>query len=682
MDDAGGPPLCPACYEQVFLNPGGGPSSAPAVRKRRRKRRSVRTAKRSRQRTLLLGAGAAVLMLAVGLVVFWPRPRAEAAPVIVVTTDDRVPATNADQPPAVEPTDTKVALLKQPIVDVEEAPAPAIEPDFEQLDVMPAVAVEAPAKPARQPGKLVRRRNLTEDDLRDQLAKVPEMGLTVANVQAISDTYDASAKIGATDFQPGVLLQVRPDLATLPVRARQIDSAAAATLGKLSKKLHRYVDNATPKDALGERMDPFMLRQILSEEKKGNRLEWLRPEAVPVLRQILGHEQTPIRAMLVELLTEITGQRASELLAERAVFDLAPDVRASAVAALRPRPREEFRHVLLSALRYPWAPAADHAAEALVALDDSDAVPHLVTLLNQPDPSAPYSKSEQSKSEPRPLGRGDSGLMQRQLVRVNHTASCLMCHPPSLTTHDPVLGKVPGLQRITTGRGGWGGGGQREGASPFWVRADVTFFRQDFSESIPIGAAWLPGQPTMRFDYLVRRRPLGPKEAKKLQEQYSVHTTYEQLEAVLFGLRELTGKNAGPQFEDWLKLYPTAVIDTEAARLIDKLVKAAPGQRAQLLTQLRDGKGEAHTLAIARAIPKLPAAEQAKAREALVKRLARMTADTLRDKLQDADAEVRRAAVAASTQRNDSAAVAGAQKSGDRDQASGDRGQETADNDQ
>jgi hypothetical protein len=610
---------------------------------------------------MLLGAAVAGLLLVVGLIVHWTRPRAEAAPAPFATADERVAALNADQSPAEARADTKVALLTQPSAAPEEVPAPAIELDFEQLEMMPALVVEAPPKRARQPGMLVRRHNTTEDDLRDELARTPEIGLTLANVQTIADTYDANTKLGATDFQPGVVLQVRPDLATLPVRARQLDPAAAATLGKLSKKLHSYVENATPKDALGERIDPFMLRQILSEEKRGGRLEWLRPEAVPVLRQILGHEQTPIRSMLVELLTEITGRRASELLAERAVFDLAPDVRAAAVAALRPRPRQEFRHVLLSALRYPWAPAADHAAEALVALEDGDAVTNLVTLLNQPDPSAPY-------------GGARGSLMQRQLVRVNHTASCLMCHPPSLSRRGPVVGKVQGLDRITTGRGGWGGGGQRAGTSPFWVRADVTFFRQDFSESIPIGPAGLPGQPTMRFDYLVRRRPLGPKEASKLQELYAGQTTYEQREAVLFALRELTGKNPGQEYEEWLKLYPTAEIDTEAARLTDKLVHAARGQRDQVLTQLRDGKGEAYTLALARAIPKLPAAEHAKAREALVKRLARMTADTLHDKMHDADAEVRRAA-AACVQRNDPALIGESQESGDRSQERADQDQ-------
>jgi hypothetical protein len=151
----------------------------------------------------------------------------------------------------------------------------------------------------------------------------------------------------------------------------------------------------------------------------------------------------------------------------------------------------------------------------------------------------------------------------------------------------------------------------------------------------------------MRFDYLVRRRPLGPKEAKKLQEQYAGKATYEQREAVLFALRELTNKNPGQGYEDWLKLYPSAEVDTEAARLIERLVKAAPAKREQVLTQLRDGKGEAYTQALARSIPKLPAAEQEKAREALIKRLSRMPPETLSDKMHDADAEVRRAAEAA-----------------------------------
>ena len=650
LDESGGSSLCPDCFERISAGladdngrvDNSDIRSPASSRKRKKKRRMAREARRIRRKRILLGAAVASALVFVSLTAYFARPRAQAASVQVQTPDENAASSPATPPLPVAQDKPKVVAPAQAIG--EEIPAPAVEVAWEQLEVMPELVVEAPKLVARQPGKLKRRRAIAEADLRDQLALAPEVGLTLSNVQNLADSYDANTKLGATDFQPSVLLQVRPDLGLLPVRARQLDPASAVTLGKLSKKLHAYVEGATPKDALGERLDPVLLRHILNEEKRGNRMEWLRPEAVPVLRQILGHEQTPIRSLLVELLAEIRGPRASELLAERAVFDLSPEVRLAAVEALRPRKWEEFRHVLTSALRYPWAPAADHAAEALVALEDVEAVPQLVTLLDQPDPSAPYAGA-----------RGST--IQRQLVRVNHSASCLMCHPPALSRRDPVTGEVPGLQRITTGGGGWGGG-QRPGARPFWVRADVTFFRQDFSESIAIGPSFLPGQPTLRFDYLVRRRVIAPQEVKRLQEKYAAKTTYEQREAVLFALRELTGKDAGREYGDWLKLYPGADVDAEAARLLDKLLRATPGHRDPALTQLRDAKGAAPTQALARAIPKLTAAEQAKARDGLVKRLARITPDALRDKLRDGDAELRRAAAAACAQRDDGSLVA------------------------
>jgi HEAT repeat protein len=496
--------------------------------------------------------------------------------------------------------------------------------------------VQAAKQGARQPGKLKRRRVVTEDDLRDQLAEMPEMGLTHANAKALAKTYEVNGRVTANQISPELLLQVRPDLATMPLHVRQLVPADAATLGKLSRKLHVYVDSATPKDALGQRVDPGLLRKILREEKSGKRLEWLRPEAVPVLRQLLSHEQTPIRGLLVGLLAEIKGPRASALLAERAVFDLSSDVRAAAVAALYPRPREQFRHALLAALRFPWPAAADHAAETLAALDDRDAVPHLVTLLKLPDPSAPYSGA-----------RG--GQFQRQLVRVNHVNNCLMCHAPATSLQDPVIGLVPGIQRRPAGKYG-GDSGQR---APFWVRADITFFRQDFAETLAVGPPRMPGRPTLRFDYLVRNQPLSGKKAKRLQEQYARQETYEQREAVLFALRELTGADPGSKYEDWLKLYPSAEMDAEADRLTGKLLKAAPGQRDQVLRELAEGKGVANTQALARAIPKLPEAERPKARAALVKHLSRIKAEAFRDKLRDADVEMRHAAAAACALRDD-----------------------------
>lgn len=522
---------------------------------------------------------------------------------------------------------------------------PPAEPDRPQVQPTPSPAAPHSKHPDRKPGQLKRRRVIPEEELRDQLALVPEAGLRLPDIRTLMDTYDAHFRLTAPDFQPTLLLQVRPDLASFPLRtgsAVQLDPAAAATLGTLSRKLHAYVDSATPKDVLGQRVDPSQLRQLLRLEKRGRRPEWLRPEAVPVLRQILSHEQTPLRHLLIELLAEVPHRRSSELLAERAVFDLTPEVRAAAVAGLHARPREEFRHVFLNAMRFPWAPAADHAAEALAALDDRDAVPSLVALLKLPDPSAPY-----------PGARG--GEFQRELVRVNHLSNCLMCHVPAQTLQDPVIGLVPGVQRRVVG--GYGGRQTSRGSSPLWVRADVRFFRQDFAESLAVGPPNMPGRPTFRFDYLVRNRALAPKDAKRLKEHYDQQPSYDQREAVLFALRELTGQDPGPKYEAWLALYPTAELDAEAARLTDRLVQAPADQRDAVLARLRDGKGSAFTLALARAIPKLSGIERDRARDALARRLAGSAAEDLRELLHDEDAEVRRAAAAACLRKNDPALV-------------------------
>lgn len=87
--------------------------------------------------------------------------------------------------------------------------------------------------------------------------------------------------------------------------------------------------------------------------------------------------------------------------------------------------------------------------------------------------------------------------------------------------------------------------------------------------------------------------------------------------------------------------------ETEAARLGLDLVQLGPDKQPAVLEQLKNGKGAAYTDALSGAIPQLNGPAQAKAREALAERLARMTAKTLRDKMQESDPEVRRAAALA-----------------------------------
>jgi hypothetical protein len=257
-----------------------------------------------------------------------------------------------------------------------------------------------------------------------------------------------------------------------------------------------------------------------------------RPDAVSTLAQMLQAEDAGIRWHLVKVLGSVPGPEASTALAQRAIFDLAADVREAAVQVLERRPPKEYRPQLLAALRYPWPPAADHAAEALVALGDREAVPALRELLSRPDPAAPFRDQ-------------DGKWVVSEVVRVNHLGNCLLCHAPSTSPGDPVRGFVPSRNQplppaYYASRGG------------DFIRADVTYLRQDFSVSEPVKdhGRW-PG--VQRFDYLVRTRELTRLEravlpaaaadagaARQGAADRAVPCTYPQGEAVLFALRHLT----------------------------------------------------------------------------------------------------------------------------------------------
>jgi HEAT repeat protein len=516
----------------------------------------------------------------------------------------------------------------------------------------PSASPPAPAGPSFK-----RRSNATEEELLKQLAAAIDVGLDLDGPKVVR-AYAANIKanLGATgtpnltDLTP--LLQVRPDLSALPLRggaAIQLSPKASGNLQVLGPKLHAYLDRAAPPGPDGRRTAPAALREALRAERRGRRPEWLRPEAVPALVQILMHEDPPVRELLVQLLAEIPGPEATTALAQRAVFDLGPGVRERAVEALKGRPAAAYRPVLLKALRYPWAPPADHAAEALVALGDRAAVPALVTLLKEPAPAGPQALPNKR-------------LVVREVVGVKHVRNCVLCHPPAASGSDPNLGEDPFLTRGAGqgGGGGWGNAAQRlanesaaraRGQASLLVRSDIAFLRQDFSVQQP--AALLPALAVnappqrLRIDYTVRTRPLSRKEAERLKGLFADQPTWPQREALLFALRELTGRDAGPTTEAWQRLYPHAETEVEAARLSDALVRADPLKREQLLARYRDGKGPAYTRALALAVRGLPPAAQGPVREALVRRLARLSPTELRERLRDEDEEVRRAAVLA-----------------------------------
>src|SRR5262249_27804619 len=147
------------------------------------------------------------------------------------------------------------------------------------------------------------------------------------------------------------------------------------------------------------------------------------------LEQTYQTETPGMRVELIDTLAKVEGKQATVALARRAVFDLSPTVRKKAAEALQGRKLADAREVFLAAFRHPWAPAADHAALALVALDDQSAVPALKAQLDEPDPSLPVKVGDQWTS--------------RELVRVNHLRNCLLCHAPSLNSKDLVRAPVP-----------------------------------------------------------------------------------------------------------------------------------------------------------------------------------------------------------------------------------------------
>src|SRR5262249_56622783 len=159
----------------------------------------------------------------------------------------------------------------------------------------------------------------------------------------------------------------------------------AEVLDFRSHKLREHLAAAVPEGGRELRPDPARLRQLLA----ASQVDWLKAGSVPAMTQMLQAEDTGIRLLYAETLALIRGREASEALARRAVLDLSPEVREQAIVGLRGRPHDEFVPVLVGKLRYAWAPAADHAAEALVALGLKETVPELVRMLGEPDPALP-----------------------------------------------------------------------------------------------------------------------------------------------------------------------------------------------------------------------------------------------------------------------------------------------------
>jgi HEAT repeat protein len=553
----------------------------------------------------------------------------------------------------------KLSELELPRLELPAVTLPPLEIRPDPIVHFPLRPMPAPNDPPKEPiapvePKVVAGRldNTSEDDLRSQLLGADEIGLGAfgpavlnAHVANLREQAQFSGTITLVDASP--LVRTRPDLNTLPLRhgvTAQLQPAAAATMDALSRKLRVYLNSVGVTG--GAETGPAALREVLSKEMRGKRPEWLRPEAVPTMVQMMMPEDTPIRQILVDMLAEISGPRATEALAQRAVFDLDAEVRRSAALALKTRKPVEYRAVFLRGLRYPWAPPAQHAAEALALLDDRTAIPELVMLLKQPDPALPVVLNRQH-------------AIIRDVVRTNHLNNCLLCHPPAASFGEPVLGVDPvvsipvspalaaAVNRLQARPGSHNYGNRSNGPStiPLLIRGDITFMRQDFSVKQPVGLQTTPtgtSSNTARFDYVVRTRYFPVAEAQRLNVQLG-DKPYPQREAVLFALRTLTGKDVGTTLDAWLEAYPGAEQAAAAALLSRRLQRSAALDAEILLNKVRNDKGEENTMALVSAIPGMKGKLQDRARQFLVERLGRLSPQALCEKLRDEDSEMRQA---------------------------------------
>jgi hypothetical protein len=267
---------------------------------------------------------------------------------------------------------------------------------------------------------------------------------------------------------------------------------------------------------------------------------------IGALNQILSGEDARTRKGLVLSLITQEHVHAVKVLAKFAVFDSDHEVRELAVTSLRHRKASEYSGDLVAAVRYPWAPAARHAAEAIARLDVNEAIPSLIDFLDEPDPCAPVVVEK----------KGEKAFAVRELVRINHNRNCQLCHAPADRTNrsDPgqVLASVPSPAEPLPPTISLVYYGSRGGIDVA-VRADTTYLRQDFSALVPVADAE-PWPDKQRFDFLVRTRVLNKEEAAERLKDTGSKCSSPQHEAALAALRRLTGHDFGPSAAAWRRM--------------------------------------------------------------------------------------------------------------------------------
>jgi hypothetical protein len=298
-------------------------------------------------------------------------------------------------------------------------------------------------------------------------------------------------------------------------------------------------------DAFWEQYPKLCIQEDREQGKiRHEQCETITLTRLAALTQILA-PMPDLHQGLVKYLSAISHVEATRALARLAIFSSDEEARKVAIDALKVRRERDYTEILVKGLRYPWPTVARRAAEAIAKLERNDLLPQLVNLLEEDDPRAPVTREVNQKRAP----------VVRELVRVNHHRSCLLCHAPgntgkvsaeTLTAAVPVPGEP-----LTPPSGGY-----NNSQPDIVVRLDVTYLRQDFSALQPVADA-NPWPEMQRFDFLVRSRELTDDEAKTYREKLTTREPGEfspYQRAALAALRELTGRDTEPTPEAWRRI--------------------------------------------------------------------------------------------------------------------------------